>query len=156
MIYFAYGLYLNPAQMLECSPGYRSLGAARLADHWFAFPRYSSAVRSATIGIVENPGGVVWGALYELPEEDMPILDHLHGFDPDGPPNLNEHVIRDVSVQRPGHPEPIAAMTYVAVADGRNAAPSARYMTLLLDGARYHSLPKAYVAALQSVKTTEG
>ena len=52
--------------------------AARLADHWFAFPRYSPGDRSAVIGLIDAPGSIVWGALYEILEEDIPILiDHF-------------------------------------------------------------------------------
>ena len=58
-----------------------------------------------------------------------------------------------MNVQRLGHVQPLVASTYVAVPDERKALPSAAYMTLILDGARYHGLPKAYLAALQAVKT---
>jgi len=153
MIYFAYGPDLNPGQMMQRSPGHRSLGIARLENYWFAFPRFSPSDRSATISIVESPGSVVWGALYEVPEEDVPILNHVHGCDPDGPPGINDHVAREVNVQRLGHVQPLVASTYVAVPDERKALPSEAYMTLILDGARYHGLPKAYLAALQAVRT---
>ena len=153
MIYFAYGPDLNPGQMMQRSPGHRSLGVARLAAHWISFPRFSPSDRSATISIVENPNGVVWGALYDVPEEDVPILNHVHGCDPEGPANLNQHVAREVSVQPLGHTQPVVATTYVAVPDDRKALPSAAYMNLILDGAHYHGLPRAYVAALQAVRT---
>jgi hypothetical protein len=153
MIYFAYGADLNPSHMMQRSPGHRSLGVARLENYWFAFPRLSPSDRSATISIVESPGSVVWGALYEIPEEDVPILNHVHGFDPEGPPALNDHVGREVTVQPLGHVQSLVASTYVAVPDERKALPSEAYMTLILDGARYHGLPKAYFAALQAVKT---
>jgi hypothetical protein len=153
MIYFAYGLDLNPAQMLQRSPGHRSLGVARLVDWWFSFPRYSPSERSATMSIGESQGGVVWGALYEVPGEDLPILNHLYGFDPEGPPEFNDHVAHIVRVQRVSNAEPIEASTYVAVPDDRQALPSTHYMTLILDGARYHGLPRAYLGALQAVKT---
>jgi hypothetical protein len=153
MIYFAYGLDLNPAQMLQRSPGHRSLGIARLVDWWFSFPRYSPSERSATMSVGESPGGVVWGALYEIPKEDLPILNHLYGFDPDGSPEFNDHVARTVNVQRPGNAGPIEALTYIAVPDGRHALPSTQYMAQILDGARYHGLPRAYLGALQAVHT---
>jgi AIG2-like family len=153
MIYFAYGIDLNPAQMLHRSPGHRSLGVARLVDWWFSFPRYSPSDRSATMSIGESQGGVVWGALYDVPEEDLPILNHLYGFDPEGPPDFNDHVARIVRVQRASGGEPIEASIYVALPDGREGLPSDNYMALILDGARYHGLPRAYLGALQAVKT---
>ena len=153
MIYFAYGPDLNPSHMMERSPGYRSIGIARLADCWIDFPRHSSGERSAVISIVESPGSYVWGVLYDIRDEDIPILDHVHGFDPDRPEDLNDHVLREVTVQRPGHPKPVSASTYVAVPDGRVSQPTASYLVQIIDGARYHGLPKAYLGALQAVRT---
>jgi AIG2-like family len=153
MIYFAYGLDLNPAEMLKRSPGHRSLGIARLPDWWFFFPRYSRSERSATMSIERSDGGIVWGALYEIPNEDLPILNHLYGFDPDRPPEFNDHVAQKVTVQRAANGEPVEATTFVAMPEADVPPPSADYMALVLDGARYHGLPRAYLAALQAVKT---
>lgn len=153
MIYFAYGADLNPSRMMQNSPGHKSIGVGRLRDSWIAFPRYSPNERSATISIVRQPGDSVWGALYDVPDRDLPILDSIFGFDPDGPPDLNEHVRREVEVERHGRPHPIVVHTYVAVPDDRGALPTAEYMMQILDGARYHGLPRAYLGALQAVRT---
>ena len=153
MIYFAYGPDLNPTRMMERSPGHRSLGVARLADHWIAFPRYSPSDRSALISLVESRGSIVWGVLYDIPDEDLPILDYHYGFDPDRLPNLNDHVAREVSVQEVGNPQSVIASTYVAIADEKQSVPSAAYMALIVDGGRYHGLPRAYMAALQAIRT---
>jgi hypothetical protein len=153
MIYFAYGADLNPSRMAQNAPGHRSLGVARLKDWWIAFPRYSPTERSAIIGLVRQPGAVVWGALYELPDSDIPILDSIFGFDPNGPPRLNEHVRCDVEVERYGRPHPVVADTYVVVPDNEGSQPTASYMAMLLDGARYHGLPRAYLGALHAVRT---
>jgi hypothetical protein len=151
MIYFAYGPDLNPGHIAQRAPGYRSLGVARVADHWFAFPRYSASDRSALIGLIDSPGGVVWGALYEIPAEDIPILNHLHGYVAGGPAEFNDHVLKTVTAQLVNH-QAVAAETYVPLPDNRKAQPSAAYMADILDGARYHGLPRAYLAALQSVR----
>lgn len=153
MIHFAYGPDLNPAWMARNCPGHRSLGIARLTDHWIAFPRYSPVDRSASISIVSTPGDAVWGALYDVPDDDAPVLDYVFGFDPDGSPRLNAHIRRTVDVQRPGSLLPFAVSTYVAVADESRAMPSEAYMMAIFDGARYHGLPRAYLGALQAVKT---
>jgi len=153
MIYFAYGADLNPSRMSEQSPEYRTIGGARLRDWWIAFLRYAPAERSATASIVLQPGQTVWGALYEVPDWDIPILDSIHGFAPDGPPNLNQHLRREVEVERLGRPQPIVAQTYFAVPDERDSLPSAAYMMLIVDGARYHGLPRAYIGALQAMRT---
>lgn len=153
MIYFAYGADLNPARMAQNSPGYKSLGFARLRDWWISFPRYSPSERSAVVGIVQQPGDAVWGALYDVPDWDVPILDGIFGYDPDGSPSFNEHIRREVAVERPGRSLPIVAQTFVAVPDDRGALPTREYMMLIIDGARYHGLPRAYLGALQAVRT---
>jgi gamma-glutamylcyclotransferase (GGCT)/AIG2-like uncharacterized protein YtfP len=156
MIHFAYGIDLNPAWMVRHSPGHRSLGIARLIDHGIAFPHYSSAERSAFMSIVAKPGHVVWGALYEVPEDDLPVLDHVFEFAPDGPSHLNAYIRKTVSLQRPGGMPPIEASVYIAAAHENSAPPTDKYMMAVLDGARYHGLPKAYVGALQAVRTRRG
>ena len=154
MIYFAYGPDLNPGHIAMRAPGHRSLGVARLADHWFAFPRYSPSDRSAVIGLIASPGSILWGALYDIPEEDVPILHHLHGYVGGGPAAFNDHLLKQVAVLRPNHPQPVEAETYVPVPDDRKAQPSSAYLEGIIDGARYHGLPRAYLAALQSVRTS--
>lgn len=152
MIYFAYGPDLNPGLIAVRAPGHRSLGIARLADRWFAFPRYSRHDRSAIIGLIDSPGSILWGALYDIPEEDVQILHHVNGYDSMFP-TLNDHRLERVTVLRPNQPLPVEADTYVPLPDNRNAQPSAAYMAGIIDGARYHGLPRAYLAALQSVRT---
>ncbi len=67
MIYFAYGSNLNPGQMAERCPEYRSLGVARLPGHRLCFPRFSPTRRCASAGFEPSPRDVLWGALYEIP-----------------------------------------------------------------------------------------
>jgi hypothetical protein len=153
MIYFAYGIDLNPAWMVQYSPGHRSLGIARLIEHGIAFPHFSAGERSASISIVARPGHVVWGALYDVPDDDLPVLDHAFEFAPDGPPHLNAYIRKTVSLQRPGGMPPIEASAYVAATHDNDVLPTDRYMVAVLDGAHYHGLPKAYVGALQAVRT---
>ena len=153
MIYFAYGSNMNPSQMAERCPGYRSIGVARLSDHRLCFPRFSRARRSATAGFAPSPGDVVFGALYEVPPDDIAVLHYHEGYDPDGPPEFNRHAFSPITVLRQGGSGPVTAMTYVAIPDGTTALPSAAYMDTIMDGARYHRLPRAYLVVLQAVKT---
>jgi hypothetical protein len=153
MIYFAYGADLNPARLGARAPGHRSLGVARLAHYRLVFPRYSRQWAGATASLAPSPEDVVFGALYDLPPDDIPVLHHHKGYDPEGPPELNEHVFREVSVRRLANPEPVSAWTYIAVPDNTTALPSRAYVNAILDGARYHGLPRAYVVVLQAMKT---
>jgi len=58
-----------------------------------------------------------------------------------------------VTVLRLGGSEAVKAMTYFAVPDGTAALPSAAYLQSIIDGAEYHGLPKACIAALEAVRT---
>jgi hypothetical protein len=153
MIYFAYGADLNPARLLRRAPGHRSLGVARLANYKLVFPRFAREWNGASASIDASAGDVVFGALYDLPPDDVPVLHRHKGYDPDGPAELNEHVFREVTVRRVSNNERVNAWTYVAVPDNTNALPSRGYVDAILDGARYHGLPRAYVVVLQAMKT---
>jgi gamma-glutamylcyclotransferase (GGCT)/AIG2-like uncharacterized protein YtfP len=153
MILFAYGSSMNPGQMANRCPEFRTIGVARLMDYRLCFPRYSRARQCATAGIEPSPGAAVWGVLYEIPESDIPVLNHVEGYDPSGPPTGNERMLREVTVLRMGGSEQVKAMTYFAVPDGTDALPSAGYLQSIIDGAEYHGLPKACIAALERVVT---
>lgn len=156
MIYFAYGSNMNPGQMSERCPGYRSIGVARLPGHRLHFPRFSRTWGCASASITPSEGSVVFGALYEVPAEDLLILHHQEGYNPNGRPDGNRHDFRAITVRRLsalGGSQPVTAMTYIAAPDGTNALPSAAYLDSIIDGARYHNLPRAYIAALRSVRT---
>lgn len=153
MILFAYGSNMNPGLMADRCPEARTLGVARLVDHRLWFPRFSRARNCATASIEPHAGSAVWGALYEIPANDIPVLNYHEGFDPQGPVSANRRILRDVTVLRLGGSEPVKAQSYVAVPDGTTALPSQAYMQAIIDGALHHGLPRAYVAALQNVRT---
>lgn len=152
MIYFAYGADLNPARLSAYAPGHRSLGVARLPNHKLVFPRYAREWGGAVASIAASANDVVFGALYDLPPDDVPVLHYHKGYDPDGPPELNEHVFRDVTVRRLATSEALSAWTYVALPDNTTALPSRAYLNAMMDGGRYHGLPRAYLVALQAMK----
>jgi hypothetical protein len=126
---------------------------ARLPGHRLTFPRFSQRHRCASAGFEPSPGDVLWGALYEVPDSELPVLHHNEGYDPDGPPALNRHEYRKVTVLRLGGSEAVEAMTYAAVPDGTAALPSAAYLATIIDGARYHNLPRTWLVVLNAVKT---
>ena len=153
MIYFAYASNLNPTQMAQRSPDCRSLGVARLPEYRLCFPRYSRSWRCATAGFEASPGDVLWGALYDIPAEDLPVLHHHEGYNPDGPPDLNRHDFREVTVLRLGGSEPVRAMTYAAIPDGTGDLPSRAYIDTIIDGARHHRLPRTWLVVLEAIRT---
>jgi hypothetical protein len=153
MIYFAYGTDINPGQMAERSPGHRSLGVARLTGHRLCFPRFSRTWNGASASITPSRNDTVFGVLYEVPPDELTALHYQFGYDPEGPADLNRHELRAVTVLKVGGSEPVQAMTYVAAPDGTTALPSAAYVNAMIDGARYHGLPRAYLVVLNAIRT---
>lgn len=152
MIYFAYGSNLDPGQMFERCPSHSTIGIARLPDHRLTFPRYSPVRHCATAGVEPSEGDNVWGVLYRIGEDDIPILHYHEGFDPFGPEDENRHVLEKVQVIRPGSRVAQTAETYMAVADDADALPSRAYMQLIIEGARFHGLPRSWITWLELVR----
>ena len=153
MILFAYGSNMNPGLMADRCPEFRTIGVARLMDYRLCFPRFSRARNCATAGIEPSPGDAVWGVLYEISPNDVPVLNYHEGYEPSAPVEQNERILREVTVLRMGGSEAVTAMAYFAVPDGTDALPSAAYLHSIIDGANYHGLPKACIAALELVHT---
>jgi hypothetical protein len=153
MILFAYGSNMNPGQMALRCPEHRTLGVARLVDYRLCFPRHAPEANGPAAGVEPHRGDAVFGVLYEIAPNDIPILNYHEGYDPDGPVTANRRILRDVTVLRVGGSEPVKAKSYFAVPDGTTRRPSAAYLRLIIDGALYHGLPKAYVAALENIRT---
>ena len=73
--YFAYGSNLNWPQMKARCPSSRFICVARLLDHQFGITRHSRLRNCGTANVIPAPGKEVWGALYEICNEDLVILD---------------------------------------------------------------------------------
>lgn len=154
MILFAYGANMNPGLMADRCPEFRTIGVARVMDYRLCFPRFSRERGCATASIEPSPGAAVWGVLYEIPPGDIPVLHYHEGYDPAGPVARNERILRDVTVLRLGGSETVQASAYFAVPDGTSTLPSPAYLQLIIDGANFHGLPRAAVAALEAVRSS--
>jgi hypothetical protein len=92
---------------------------------------------SGKANLAEHAASHVWGVLYALEWAHLPILDT---FEPD-----YERV--RVSVEREG--AQLAAETYVSTLCAPSLPAQAWYVQLVVEGARAHGLPDAYVAQIQ-------
>lgn len=153
MILFAYGANMNPGLMAERCPEFRTIGVARVMDYRLCFPRFSRERQCATASIEPAAGNAVWGVLYEIPPHDLPVLNYHEGYDPAVLVTRNERILREVTALRLGGAAEVKAMAYFAVPDGTDALPSRAYLESIIDGANFHGLPKACIAALEGVRT---
>ncbi len=99
---------------------------------------------SGKANLVPATGGVVWGVLWTFPGCEWAALD---GFEPG-------YQRRTLEVTCQG--EPLRAEAYVATRLTEDPLPLAGYKQRILDGAREHALPQAYVAQLESLACKRG
>ena len=81
---FIYAENLNPTQLKRRAPEHQFLFKAYLPDHTIHFPRFSSQWRCGLASVTPSPGERVWGAVFELTDEDLKILDAYDGEVPEG------------------------------------------------------------------------
>ena len=141
--YFAYGSNLHDAIFRER----RAMQARATHPGWldgfelrFNLPVGPGERAVANIELV--PGARVWGALYLLTAADCARLDRSEGV----PFGAYRRI--DVEVRREGG-GCCAAFTYCSAATRTDRKPSARYLGLMVEGARQRGLPDDYVHWLE-------
>jgi len=139
--HFAYGSYMNRAQML-------ARGGNILEEHNASLPnyevRFNKKVRGGTAGanIQMASGKTVHGVLYKVEESALRSLDRYEG--------VPEHY-RRIEVQvTPDGGQPVPAQIYIASKVEKGLRPSAPYLQAMLDGAGEHNLPPAYIGEIKS------
>jgi gamma-glutamylcyclotransferase (GGCT)/AIG2-like uncharacterized protein YtfP len=155
VFYFAYGSLLDPAEMRETCRTHREAGIAALVDHRLSFPRFSRRWGGGVASVDPFQGHSVWGALYEISDEDLGRLDRREGFDPSEVRAIS-YDRKEVTVLRPSERRPadsrLAAWTYVARRQ-TPSLPTRLYLETILSGAHHHHLPPEYIAELAAIET---
>jgi cation transport regulator ChaC len=139
--HFAYGSYMNRAQML-------ARGGTILEERNASLPnyevRFNKKVRGGTAGanIQMASGKTVYGVLYKVEENALRSLDRYEG--------VPEHY-RRIEVQvTPDGGQPVPAQIYIASKVEKGLRPSAPYLQAMLDGAGEHNRPAAYIGEIKS------
>jgi len=140
--YFAYGSNLKAVRILERVPSAQPLARARLANHALRFDK-PGADGSGKANLCDAPGETVWGFVYTLERVDWPGLDACEpGYD-----RISVEVVleseRRAAVQTYRHPAPQPGLVPL---DG--------YVRLVVEGAREHALPAAYVGAIAALASS--
>jgi gamma-glutamylcyclotransferase len=165
MWYFAYGSNLNTRAVAEwCrhaglkSPPLKSAKPAVLDNYRLGFPIYSDYWGGGTADIVYDPGKYVQGALFDLTENDLKILDQKVGRKTDAAGReIGVYKRIDVKVSPLGRGEPLQAVTYQGTnIDRFHIPPTQHYMDLLIQGAYGYGLSMMWIAYLQSFSTQTG
>lgn len=145
--YFAYGSNLCPATFVE-RRGVQPLEAhcARL-DGWAL--RFDLPVGPGERGVANLEavaGAHTWGVVYRITAEQAERLDRTEGV------HRGWYARGAVTVHRAATVDAIAAFTYQSRHHVPGRRPSARYLGLILDGARHHGLPAGWIAHLEALE----
>lgn len=135
MKFFLYGDNLNPTQLKRRAPEHKFLYLATLADHTIKFCRWSSQWRCGLASIAPSPGEKVWGAVFELTDEDLKILDQ---FEEDVPQGAYRHLQVTV-VTEAGEKDLVT--TYAAAPIGK-FKPKDHYLEWVIKGLKHWKLPE--------------
>lgn len=145
--YFAYGSNLSRSQM-ERRLGRTPASCLARLDGWKLV--FNKRGRPTYANIVREDGAAVWGALYECTAEELRAMDRFEG--------VAGHHYRRIRVEvETSSGRRVAAVTYEACPASIVEAepPSADYAARILEGAREHGLPEAYVVMLRKLCTGE-
>ena len=165
MWYFAYGSNLNLKAVSEwCrhfghkAPNMKSGRPAVLDNYRLSFPIFSEYWGGGIADIVYDPGKYVSGALFDLQESDLAVLDLkvVRKLDASGK-EAGVYKRLPVKVAPLGKGDAVTAVTYQGISTERyHIPPTQHYMDLVIQGAYSYGLSMMWIAYLQSFSTQVG
>ena len=145
MKFFLYGDNLNPTQLKRRAPEHQFLMLATLPDHTIQFCRWSSQWRCGLASVAPSPGEKVWGAIFEVTDEDLKLLDQ---FEEDIPPGAFRHVQVTV-LSETG--EKMLVTTYAASPIGK-FKPKDHYLDWVMKGLKHWKFPEECIEQWQAYR----
>jgi cation transport regulator ChaC len=128
MYYFAYASNLNRKQMSQRCPNSKPKFIATLPNYKLIFTGWSRQWRGGTASIKPLRGEKVIGAVYEISEADLKVLDKHEGY-PTTYNRLNVTVWSDTG-------DPVETVTYIKVEQSPETRPSQEYLSAIQQGYR--------------------
>jgi gamma-glutamylcyclotransferase len=165
MWYFAYGSNMNSAAVAEwCrhyghrAPGLKQGRPANLDNYRLCFPIFSEYWGGGIGDIAYDPGKSVAGALFDLTEAELKILDTKVGRkldDMDKEVGIYRRILVDVIPLAKG--DTVQAVTYQGITvEKYHIPPTEHYMDVVIQGAYSHGLSMMWISYLQSFSTQTG
>jgi len=136
--YFAFGANVHPATLERRGVETHSARPARLDGYRLVFDMPGIPLVEPVFASVEPAEDHVWGALYEL---DTGALSRLRSFE--GVAYEQRVVEVECAEGR------VAAQIFVNAGRRLRRAPSRRYLSVIIEGARLRALPDEWVARLE-------
>jgi len=164
MWYFAYGSNMNARAVADWSrhlghrPANMKGGKAAVLDNYrLGFCIYSEYWGGGIADIVYDPGKYVAGALFDLTEQDLAVLDLKVGRKLEGSKEVGAYRRIEVKCAPLAKGEAVQAITYQGTnADRYQIPPTQHYMDVLIQGAYSLGLSMMWIAYLQSFSTQVG
>ena len=145
MYYFAYGSNLATRFVRDYTPGAKAVMRAALPNYKVEFRHHSEDLGGGISSIVEAPGNLVRGVIYDVPEAELEALDILESV-PEGLYRRDNFLVlgEDGEWQR-------ADLYRVATPTGPYT-PSTSYVDFMIEGAREHGLDADYIEQLVAIR----
>ena len=145
MKFFFYADNLNPSQLKRRAPEHKFLFTGYLPDHSIQFCRWSTQWRCGLASVIPSPGEKVWGAVFEITDEDLKILDEFEG---DVPQGAYRHLPVTVITEEG---EKLLVTTHAANPIGK-FKPKEHYIDWVLKGLKQWKLPEECIEQWQAYK----
>ncbi|MBU4501193.1 MAG: gamma-glutamylcyclotransferase [Nanoarchaeota archaeon] len=151
VLYFAYGSNMLLSQIGKRlkNPDLSPCCVVYAEDRTLIFPRKSDKQKGGVASIEEKKDDKVFGAVFEITDEELKKLDSFEGYKKGCKNNRYEH--REIELKKEDGTI-IRAITYVANKKGIYL-PSQYYMNKIIRGATECKLPETYIQKLKRIKT---
>ena len=144
ILYFAYTALISPDRLSRAAPSAEFRFIAHLPETELVFPILDEDRGGGLPSVRPMGGQSVWGAVFEVPEDQAAGLDRAERMDGRAPfddftavdRQGGRHAVRTHAARTPHGPE-------------QHYPPSAEYMGLVVAGARHWGLPTGWVAGLE-------
>ncbi|MBT3366233.1 MAG: gamma-glutamylcyclotransferase [Desulfobacula sp.] len=143
-VYFAYGTLLDIDEMTRFCPSAKSLGLMKLLDHKLKFSFCKKNSDNGGCNLESFPGNVMYGILYELPEQELRDLDRLSGHGEGLWTNMHINLVNEKG-------KTIPALTYVIPTPGGDFTPSDDYVRPILKGLEVLPIPDEYKGQVRQI-----
>lgn len=149
MRYFAYGSNMSTAYVREYTPSATFVMRADLPNFHIEFRRFSTNLQGGISSIIEAPGEMIKGVMYEVDEQEIINLDILE--------NVPEGIYRrDTFLVFGEDGQWHRADLYRVSNPAGPYTPAKQYVDWMVAGAREHGLDAAYTARLVALRESLG
>lgn len=141
-LYFAYGSNMSSARLRSRLPQALKIGTAELIGYELIFNKVGQdGSAKANARRTGNERDVIWGVIYELPEDGLAKLDEIEG---DG------YQRRTLAVYKKH--QRLEVQSFIASRTDDNLLPFAWYVQHVLSGAMENNLPQRQIDFIAAVK----